>query len=371
LDLAIAAVWLTTKSPQRCSPAGEWFALGWVAAVSLSALAGAGLTLEALLLALLPVPVFVGMARGLVPGESLARALWLGSVCEAAIAVLQFCGADPFQWFGWRPEAFASPRMRVYGTMGNPDFVAAWCCATLPFCWYQVARGGVSRILRWAAAGLQIAAILATGSRVFAMIIPLQAVMLAPRWKLMRRAWPLALSVAAALVFLAPTRPLNATVEGRLYLARVTANNIEGPLTGHGPGSFESRFAIWQTAWFEGRRNADDARFAGPLDHAHNDYLEILVEYGPVGLAAFLGLAGWAVIRSWRRRAQPVWNAQTAAAIGAVSLLAIAIVDFPFHRPAEWALFWLLVGFLSVPDTKTQEVSKCRLQPDALRTLES
>jgi O-antigen ligase len=261
--------------------------------------------------------------------------------------------------------------MRVYGTMGNPDFVAAWCCATLPFCWYQIARGGGSRILGWAAAGLQVAAILATGSRVFALILPLQAAMLALRWKPMRRAWPLALPVAAALLFLAPTRPLNATVEGRLYLARVTANYFDGPLTGHGPGSFEGRFAVWQAAWFEDRRNAEDVRFAGPVDHAHNDYLEILVEYGPSGLAAFLALAAWIAARAWRGRAQPVSNAQTAAAIGAVSLLAIAIVDFPFHRPAEWGLFWLLSGFLSLRDTKTQENSECRLQPNALRTLES
>jgi hypothetical protein len=371
LDLAVAAAWLKKTPERRCSPAGEWLALAWVAAVSLSALAGSGLTLEALLLALLPVPMFAGAARGLVPGESLAQALWLGSLCEASIAVLQFCGADPLQWFGWRPMTFASPRMRVYGTMGNPDFVAAWCCATLPFCWHQIARGGGARVLRWAAAGLQIAAILATGSRVFALIVPLQAAMLAPRWKPMKRAWPLALPVAAALLFLAPTRPLKATVEGRLYLARVTASNFEGPLTGHGPGSFEGRFAVWQAAWFDLRRNAEDLRFAGPVDHAHNDYLEILVEYGPAGLAAFLGLAVWVVIRSWRRRAQPVWNAQSAAAIGAASLLAIAMVDFPFHRPAEWALFWLLIGFLSVRDIKAQEDRECRLQPDALRTLES
>jgi hypothetical protein len=33
---------------------------------------------------------------------------------------------------GWQPEIFASPRMRIYGTLGNPDFVAAWLCATLP-----------------------------------------------------------------------------------------------------------------------------------------------------------------------------------------------------------------------------------------------
>ena len=42
------------------------------------------------------------------------------------------------------------------------------------------------------------------------------------------------------------------------------------------------------------------AAFAGAVDHAHNDYLEMLVELGPVGLCAFLALLGGIVWRSRR-----------------------------------------------------------------------
>ena len=357
LDLSLAAVWLTSRSARRDPPAGEWLALGWVAAVSLSALTGAGLTLDGLILALLPVPTFFGAGRGLVAAECLAQAIWLGSVCQAAIVVLQYCGTDPLQWLGWRPEVYAGSRMRVYGTMGNPDFVAAWCCATLPFCVREAARAGLSRSdrsLRWAAAALQIAAILATGSRVFAFIIPLQSAMLTLSWKRVRRAWLLAPAAAAALLYLAPARPLATTIEGRLYLARVTAGNLQESLTGHGPGSFEGRFAVWQAAWLRERHDPDAARFAGQVDHAHNDYLEFMVEYGPAGLGVFLCLAGWVTAQASRGRAQPVSSVRTAAAMGAVSLLVIAVVDFPFHRPAEWGLFWLLAGILAGRETQAQ-----------------
>ena len=65
--------------------------------------------------------------------------------------LLQYGGLDPLRWLGWQAEIFVNPRMRVYGTLGNPDFVAAWLCATLP-----LARG--------AAMALQLAAILATAA---------------------------------------------------------------------------------------------------------------------------------------------------------------------------------------------------------------
>jgi hypothetical protein len=359
LDLAMAVAWLSNETSGGDTRAGDWLALGWFALVSISALGGSDITMQGLLLALLPAPLFFGIRRGLVSGEALARAIWLGSVCEAAIVVLQYCGLDPMRWFGWQPEAFASPRMRAYGTLGNPDFVAAWCCATLPFSWIEIARrgqSGRSRALRWAASVLQAAAVLATGSRVAALIIPLEAAVLALCFKRMRHAWLLSLPIAGALLCLAPARPLMTTIQGRLYLARVTAGHWQTPLTGYGPGAFEGRFAIWQAQWLDAHpRQPDAARFAGAVDHAHNDYLEFLVDYGPVGLGVFLGLAGWVLARAWRGRAAPGLTVRTSSAIGVASLLAIAAVDFPFHRPAEWSLFWLLSGILAASrNTNTQ-----------------
>ncbi len=349
IDVVMAAAWSLRKRARAGLITGDWLALGWVAAASISGLAGASVSLEALLLSIAPVPLFWAAAR--VSETRLARALWLGALAESAVVLLQYSGLDPLSWFGWHPEAFSSPRMRVYGTMGNPDFVAAWCCATLPFCWSEVARAGrnrTARVTRWAALGLQVAAILATGSRVFALVLPLQAVLEATSKKRRRRAWMLALPLAAAPLLLAPTRPISDTLRGRLYLAQVSVSHWrQTPVTGYGPGLFETKFAQWQPEWLQGhRQDSDAARFAGAVDHAHNDYIELLAEYGPLGLGVFLGLAGWMAARAWRGFAQSDGTLR-AAAVGAASLLVIAVVDFPFHRPAEWSLFWLFAGILT------------------------
>ncbi|HLK48598.1 MAG TPA: O-antigen ligase family protein [Bryobacteraceae bacterium] len=358
LDLGLAAALLTGKFRASAAPPEDWLALAWVAAVSISALAGVILNFDSLLLALLPVPVFWCIARGLVSLNSLARAVWLGTTCEALIVLLQFGGLDPLQALGWRPEAFPSPRMRAYGTLGNPDFVAAWCCAALPLCWWEIACSSKSRralVLRWGAAVLQIAAILATGSRVFALAILVQAALVAWRSRA-KGVWLWAPPLAAALLLVSSARPLAVTVEGRLYLARVTAGHWQTPLAGYGPGAFEDRFAVWQAEWLEAHReDSGAARFAGAIDHAHNDYLEFLVEYGPVGLGAFVVLAGWLAASAWRRP-RPPGNLGCAALIGAATLLAIAAVDFPFHRPAEWSLLWLFLGILATARAKTRSV---------------
>jgi hypothetical protein len=240
--------------------------------------------------------------------------------------------------------------MRMYGTLGNPNFVAAWCCATLPFCWREIscAAPGWPRVLRWAAAALQILAILATGSRVFALVVPLQACAVLLFGNRRRGlVWASTLMAAAAfLLWLSPARPLSTTIQGRLHLVRVGAGEWGGPVAGYGPGSFETQFGRWQVAWLRAHSDPASVRFAGVVDHAHNDYLEFLMEYGPVGTGVFLALCGWAGVQAWRRRAGPLGSVHWAAATGAASLLAIAAVDFPFHRPAEWSLLWLYFGIL-------------------------
>jgi putative inorganic carbon (HCO3(-)) transporter len=331
--LAVAAHWFRWRNWLRL-PAWPW--LAWLAALALSAVAASYVSIEALLLTLLPAALYFSP----LPPERIGRALPVGSAIESGIAVLQYCRFDPLRLLGWIPEVFPNPRMRVYGTLGNPDFVAAFLCATLP-----LYAGVASRAWRAAGLALQIAAILATGSRVSLLALPVAAAVLALRgvktWK-----WLLAGAPAAALLlWLSPARSFPATIEGRMYLTRVTAAHwSEIPPVGHGPGAFPLRFAAWQVDWLRDSRNRENAReFAGPVDHAHNDYVEMWVNYGPAGLCAFLVLCGWLMATAWKEPASP-WRA--GAWSGLAGLLAIACVDFPFHRPAEWGLFWVLFGML-------------------------
>jgi putative inorganic carbon (hco3(-)) transporter len=328
LDVVAAVRWL-----RRREGAPDWASLLWAAAVALSASVGAFVSLEALLLALLPLP----LAR--LRLENLKPALALGSMAESGIVLLQWSGLDPLQWLGWRPEQFLSPRMRVYGTMGNPDFAAAWLCATLPLQF----RGKHPY-----AGAIQLLAILATGSRVALIAVPVGLGILVFRGGLPRRWWMAAAAAAAALLWLSPARSLKDTAAGRLYLVHVAASGWRDiPLAGSGPGSFPIEFARRQVAWLRQPAHAQaGARFGGALDHAHNDYLEFLIEYGPLGLGAFLALC----VRRIAAGLKP--GADAVALAGLASLAVIACVDFPFHRPAEWGLFWLFAGMPGHPTPK-------------------
>ncbi len=346
IALAVAAGWAAHR-PLRLP---EWPWLIWIAAVSLSAALAPYVSLGALLLALLPLAPAVAIASGWIPAQGIARALVWGSACESAVVCLQWLYVDPLRWLGWHPEAFPGRRMRAYGTLGNPDFVAAWLCGTLPltvgYAIRQPRRG-------WPLVALQVAALAATGSRAAALGVAAMAVVFAVMDARVRRLWPAAVLAAvlaaAAVLWLSPGRPLARTIEGRLYLASVATLHWEQtPVIGYGPGAFPLLFAQWQVEWFRTRGVADPTeRFAGPVDHAHNDYLEFLIEYGAAGLCAFVGVSSWLMVSAWRRRrAGPLapWTAPAWA--GVAGLLAIALVDFPLHRPAEWCLYWLLLAMI-------------------------
>ena len=349
--LALCALGAVAVSPRRPAAdgaplVGEWVWLVWPLALGLSALTASFAGLDALVLAALPLPLAWAVWRGAIRAGVLRSALLWGSAIESGVVCLQYCGLDPLQWLGWHPESFPGSRMRVYGTMGNPDFAAAWLCATLPL--YAGTRGAA----RFGVA-LQVAAILATGSRVCLVALPAGAfVMWAAGWRPGRRfalgALAAGMATAAVFAWLSPARSLMETVRGRWYLTRVAAGGWRDvPATGCGPGSFAVRFAGWQADWLRSRPpGGADARFAGVVDHAHDDYVEFWVEYGPAGLGAFLTLSVWLGSGARNRRGFPAADAGVWG--GLACLAAAACVDFPLHRPAEWGLYWILLAILSI-----------------------
>ncbi|MCX6626402.1 MAG: O-antigen ligase family protein [Candidatus Solibacter sp.] len=344
----LAAVAVRGPEVHRPAPAGDWMWLVWPAALAASALTASFAGFDALLLAALPLPLAWAVQRGAIRAAMLRQALLWGSALESAVVCLQYCGLDPLQWMGWQPESFAGSRMRVYGTMGNPDFAAAWLCATLPL---FAGTRGVAR----AGVALQLAAIFATGSRVSLLALPVGALAmwLGNRRPIHRSAavWCVAgLAVAVSLAWLSPARTLGETVQGRWYLTRVATSHWRDiPVAGFGPGSFAVQFAGWQTDWLRGQPpGASEARFAGPVDHGHNDYVELWVEYGPLGWGAFLALSVWLAAGAWHPLPRRYLPADTGVRGAVACLAAMALVDFPFHRPAEWGLYWILLAVLSL-----------------------
>lgn len=160
-----------------------------------------------------------------------------------------------------------------------------------------------------------------------------------------------------------PTAPLgNRSIAWRCGLEMAG----EHPLLGSGPGErhFQETFA--QKPYAKGA--AEDVK------HAHNVYLQLLVETGIIGLAAFLWVLVTMTIlavRRWRR-AESAWSRGIAAGIAA-SLSALWVYGFSDHyyscpHGEVTTLFWMLgVVLVALAPSATDPVERTTSRIDAGR----
>ena len=109
------------------------------------------------------------------------------------------------------------------------------------------------------------------------------------------------------------------------------------PLSGAGAGAYEVAYPPYQS-WVSD----------GIVDHAHNDYAELLAETGSAGgllLIAFLYLfIRQSLISLTARPGHPAGWMQTGATIACCGLLVHSFTDFNFHIPANAAWFSFAAG---------------------------
>jgi putative inorganic carbon (hco3(-)) transporter len=366
----------------------------WLASWTWSALFADIVSLDALMLALAGGGLAIVLTELRPEPMHLAAAHAIGATGVAIVAVMQWAGLDPFALAGWvAPLAGASPRLRIYGTLGNPNFVAALLTGAVPLTIGLIVQSQsqsqsqpqsqlqpqsrssttsrpasrtASRAhlpIGLAALTLQTLAIAATGSRGGALgliVAGLTWILSGPRtW---RRRVAVACGLAAIVIIgVSTARPLRETLAGRIYIWQVVwPHAFEAPWVGQGPGAFALLYPGWER---EARRRPPTAAaaryFAGPQQHAHNDYLEALVERGLAGPVTML-LVLTTCLRGGRRAFRPSGLAPGATEPGAEPLMigataalaalgAVAFVDFPLARPAETALWWSCAALLALP----------------------
>lgn len=132
----------------------------------------------------------------------------------------------------------------------------------------------------------------------------------------------------------------------------------ERPWTGTGAGTFRWVFPAFK-----------DERFgAGFYEHAHNDYLELLIEQGIIGaglLGAGVAALFAAALAGSLRRHDPVLRGVLFACVwGCTSLLVHGLVDFNLQIPANAALFFVLLGLGAVAAGHPRRAARSSL-PDA------
>ena len=121
------------------------------------------------------------------------------------------------------------------------------------------------------------------------------------------------------------------------------------PLTGTGLHSFVQIYPIFEVKFEK-----------GILDHAHNDYLEILAESGVVGGGALIVFSfagvGW-IFAKWAKRKDPfVRGIVLGSLVGVIALLLHSFTDFNLRIPANAVYFMTLFAFAArVVDIRNED----------------
>ncbi|MBZ5539039.1 MAG: O-antigen ligase family protein [Acidobacteriia bacterium] len=146
--------------------------------------------------------------------------------------------------------------------------------------------------------------------------------------------------VQEALQRFASLQTLELNSDKRVSMTRDTWRIfLDYPLAGTGLGTLQSIFPKYDTL-YDGK----------VVDHAHNDYLEVLAETGILGglcCGLFLSLL---LVRGLRRLLKQENSAaaalQTGGLVGCVGILVHSLVDFNLHIPSN-ALLFLLLAYLA------------------------
>ena len=268
----------------------------------------------------------------------------------AVFAVLQgFTSGGNIYWL-------ITPRIgSVYGSYVNHNHYAGLMELLFPFP-LVIALGGsvhtAKRLLFGCAATLMAASVFLSQSRGGMFAVVVETAFLAIFW--MRQFSPkksaavfvaFCLITALFLAWIAPqqvgSRMTNIHDPARWLIHRDSLRMFMAhPFLGSGFGTFPTVFPHYRTFY--------DGFF---INHAHDDYLELLLE---MGLAGF-GVSIWFLVVLYREgskvhaaKSSPLALARKAALAGCTGILAHSFMDFNLHIPANAALFYVLCAVATV-----------------------
>ncbi|MES2783959.1 MAG: O-antigen ligase family protein [Pseudomonadota bacterium] len=315
----------------------------------------------------------------------LAWGIFGGGLVASVWAVLQF-------WFdvNWFPQG-PPPA----STFINRNFFAEFAICTLPFGAVLLARARKSQMIALLAVAnaLVIVAVLMTGTRAALMALWLQLLVLFPfvglrfrrhfafvQWSRVSRVVAIGLLVTTVLglgmlrtgnpAIEREGRGLTALERGlgrtasisvgdpslalRTVMWRATLRVIEArPLSGVGAGAWESEVPLYQEA---GAQLETDF-------YVHNEFLQLIAEYGLVGWAFLAGLLAWLYLALKRTlldraptdlgEAEGAWRAVALCSLAC--FMVVSSVGFPWRMAATGALFAICLGILAASDNRLRE----------------
>jgi O-antigen ligase len=316
---------------------------------------------EAVYMLLLGVVFWLGVQQWKDPdaARQLAYSLVLVGALIAGYGIFQFAAGWERVWHFTRPEQYAG---RASGTFICPNHYAAFLGMTFPLAlsYAFLGRGKVvARLLLGYAALLLLAGIavsLSRGAWVAAALTLLFMLGVLARQRGVRiLAVLLVVAVGVGAAFFlqqsslardrfsyerSATRPHE--MRTRLWIWQSAGNMWrEHPWIGVGPGHFDHRFPAYRVRLAQNRPG-----------RVHNDYLNVLVDYGVVGAVlglSFLGLLAVGGVRTWKyvRRGGSDLQATRSDRAGLVLGAGGGLVFFGIHSFAEFNLYVPATGLLA------------------------
>jgi len=328
-------------------------------------------------------PAWVLLLASWERGESAVRRVsgWmaLAGSLVASIALLQRLGFDPLLLGGYQVnwESMVA-RMRLYSTLGNPNFVGGYLIGTV-FAGLALAAAAQVPWVKtfWlSCAFIMLAAIVATGScgawlgltvgLVAATMIALPKKDSRPQefrafsGSTMMFAAPVACWPAAILT-LSLAQRVAAQLHGRFYLWRLSWPIFwQHPLIGSGWGAYQLLYLDLQGKFLT--VHPEYAAYWTNHRFVHNDPLQLLLETGLLGFVAFAwilwkyGQEALAV----RRQAVSAWGRYAlAASVGGVSAILVdSVFNYQFAVPPTYILLftWIAIpGLLQEPKVEREK----------------
>jgi O-antigen ligase len=318
-------------------------------------------SLDSLLGLIPPLAVFCAVVRLKAYRPSwLAAALVAGTVAGILLGALQVANSDP-ESLRWYPYAETNYGLAV-GFFANANHMAILLVITLPFLAAVLAAGRRINFQRYTAlvaavvgAGLLILVGIAlnTSLAAYGLALPVLAASLLIVIPQRSRARPWLLAAAGLLLIGVVAALANSTVgsakidqdtassvQSREAILATTANALTDfmPL-GSGLGSFREVYQMYE-------KPAEVTPTY--VIHVHNDYVELALETGLLGIAVMLMFLAWwgaAVWRVWRSaEAGPFARA---ASIASAAILIHSLVDFPLRTAAISACFGMCLALLA------------------------
>jgi O-antigen ligase len=296
----------------------------------------------------------------------IAGAVILGALASVLLGALQSASPGPEAWV--YIYKYTSPG--AVGFFSNRNHMATLLLAAIPFAAALFAAGHPQLRSRTVAIAMVVlgggglllilAGLVLNGSlAALAMagpVVAFSALLVPTGWKYRRIVIPVAaLAFVVAIAVLATSwirsaAPVNVQTDslysrGQIWALTMQAIGSTFPF-GTGLGTFTGVYALHENP---------AATTVAWVNHAHNDYLELLLETGVPGLLLMLAFLAWFVVqtvRVWRSPFASLFG--KAATIAAAAMLAHSIVDYPLRTTALAVLFGACVGMMAQPPRQSR-----------------